>query len=152
LCLFHSLFRHTAAAAAHPSSSLVPHSQGTIPCSLHIPQYTYPCLGSLRRSNIISKKLEFKKKKFKEQKFVNENVWISSIYYLWGWKFQNQLVTRQLHVVLKLPLHNNSNGDWAWEIRQFTTFFTLWSSYGWLPLWLHHEIGKREKPLRRQSY
>lgn len=40
LCLFHSLFRHTAAARAHPSSSLVPHSQGTIACSQHIPQYT----------------------------------------------------------------------------------------------------------------
>jgi hypothetical protein len=42
LRLFHSLFRHTAAAGAHPSSSLVPHSQGTIACSQHIPQYTYP--------------------------------------------------------------------------------------------------------------
>jgi hypothetical protein len=39
--------------------------------------------------------------------------------------FKNQLIIRQLHVVLKLPMYNNSNGHWAWEIRQFSTFYSV---------------------------
>jgi hypothetical protein len=54
-----------------------------------------------------------------------------------------------LHVVLKLPMNNNSNGHWSWDIRQFQYIFYslifLWRS----PLWLHHKIGKKENPLRQ---
>jgi hypothetical protein len=70
---------------------------------------------------------------FQRRKICEGNRWISRIYHLLRWKFQNQVIIQQPHVVLKLALNNNSNGhNCSWDIWQFSTCLFYSVIFLWL--------------------